>query len=151
MAIGISKKCYYALRAVFELAIECSDEPVTVQEIASVQDVPQRFLEVILNELRRAGIVVSRRGNSGGYLLANGPDNTTVAEVIEAIQGPISVGTGPLGQHAGGAYFCGDAAVERLWEEMNASLAGVCHGRTLTDLVDWEKCSQRAPSPDYAI
>jgi len=151
MAIGISRKCYYALRAVFELAIGDSDEPVTVQEIASVQNVPQRFLEVILSELRRAGVVVSRRGNSGGYLLANGPDNTTVAEVIEAVQGPISVGSGPQAQHAGGAYFCGDAAFERLWDEMNGSLASVCRSRSLADLVDWEKCSKRAPSPDYAI
>jgi Rrf2 family cysteine metabolism transcriptional repressor len=151
MAIRISKKCYYALRAVFELALRDSVDPVTVQEIASVQDMPARFLEAILNELRQAGIVVSHRGNAGGYLLAKPPDKTTVAEVIEVIQGPISIAKMPDRTHGARMYFCGDAALERLWQCMNDSIAGVCLETSFADLVAWEKSSKRTAVPDYSI
>ncbi|MHC4807793.1 MAG: RrF2 family transcriptional regulator, partial [Planctomycetota bacterium] len=87
----ISKKCRYALRAIFELALRDSGQPVKIHEIAGAQNVPPRFLEVILNELRHAGFVDSRRGNGGGYMLARDAKDLTVGEVIEYIQGPISV------------------------------------------------------------
>jgi len=151
MAIRISKKCYYALRAVFELALRNSADPVPVQEIASVQDMPARFLEAILNELRQAGIILSHRGNAGGYLLAKSPAKTTVAEVIEVIQGPISIARTPEKEHATAMYFCGDAALERLWQRMNDSITGVCRETSFADMVTWEKSSKRAPVPDYSI
>ena len=66
MAIKISKKCDYALRAIFELAFRSTSRPVAVQEIAAAQNIPPRFLEIILNELRQVGLVASHRGNAGG-------------------------------------------------------------------------------------
>ena len=81
----ISKKCYYALRALFELALRQTAAPVAVAEIASAQDIPARFLETILNELRHAGLVVSHRGNAGGYSLAAPAEKTTVADIVEVM------------------------------------------------------------------
>ena len=74
----ISKKCQYALRAVFELAVRNTGQPVKIQQIAGAQNIPPRFLEVILNQLRHAGFVESRRGNEGGYMLAPGAEELTV-------------------------------------------------------------------------
>jgi len=87
----ISKRCQYALRAVFELGLRKTDQPVKIQEIAGAQNIPPRFLEVILNQLRHAGFVDSRRGSEGGYMLAQAPEDLTVGQVIRYIQGPFSM------------------------------------------------------------
>ena len=77
----ISKKCQYALRAVFELASRNNNEPVKTHDIARSQRISPRFTEVILNELKHGGFVESKRGNVGGYLLARSPDDLTVKEM----------------------------------------------------------------------
>lgn len=151
MSIRISKKCYYALRAVFELASRPSGEPVAVQKIASVQDAPPRFLEAILNELRQAEIVVSQRGNGGGYMLARAPEEISVASVIEVIQGPISIGIPPKNSHDAGAYFRGDAAIKKLWHRMDDSMEKVCRETSVSDLVQWERSSNASAVPNYSI
>lgn len=144
----ISKKCSYALRAVLELAFRDSSEPVPVQEIASAQDIPPRFLEIILNELRQTGVVASHRGNAGGYTLAEVPHRISAAQVIEAIEGPLSIGAGTADP---GKYLRGDAALERLWMSMNASITEVCQNANFETLMEWERRSRRVPVPDYAI
>jgi Rrf2 family protein len=151
MSIGISKKCSYALRAVFELAFRATSEPITVQEIAGVQGIPVRFLEVILSELRQAGVVASHRGNAGGYVLARPARRITVAQVIEAIEGPMSVGAASTDGRAVGQYFRGDSALASLWTKVNESMTGVCQDANFEDLVEWERRSDRAPVPDYSI
>lgn len=151
MAIKVSKKCGYALRAVFELAFRGSSEPVTVQDIAEAQGIPPRFLEIILNELRQAGIVASHRGNAGGYSLAELPRRVTVAQVIEAIEGPISIGAGTGDPGQRGRHLRGDAALEQLWASVNGSMTQICRDATLEALVECERRSQRSTVPDYAI
>ena len=88
--VRISRKCEYALRAVFELATVDDGRPVKTHRIAAAQNIPIRFLEVILNELRHAGIVESRRGNAGGYMLARPPANISLAEVIRLMDGALA-------------------------------------------------------------
>lgn len=147
----ISKKCYYALRALFELALRRTAAPVAVAEIASAQDIPARFLETILNELRHAGLVISHRGNAGGYSLAAPAEKTTVADVVEVMEGPISVvaADGAGGGH--GKYLCGDCALEAFWETVNESITQVCRKTSLADLVKRERMSEHRPVPDYVI
>ncbi|MHC4517110.1 MAG: RrF2 family transcriptional regulator [Planctomycetota bacterium] len=145
----ISRKCHYALRAVYELASRRSAAPVAVAQIAEAQGIPPRFLESILNQLRHAGLVLSHRGNAGGYTLAASPEGITVAQVIEAAQGPISIAASPgNGPHG---YFAGDAAFERLWETLDASMAQCCGQTSFADLMGWEMQSQRRPVLDYVI
>jgi len=151
VSIKISKKCHYALRAVFELACRGDSAPVTVLELAKAQEMPTRFLEVILSELRQAGIVAARRGNAGGYTLAALPRKTTVAQVIEAIEGPISIGAMANGEDEANSCFNGGSALEDLWTEVNESISGICQGANFEDLVEREKRSQRRPVPDYSI
>lgn len=148
MAIKISKKCHYALRAVFELTARRTAAPIAVAQIAEAQGIPPRFLEGILNQLRHAGLVVSHRGNTGGYTLATAPEDITVAQVIEATQGPISMAASN-GQPCG--YIAGDAAFEQFWETLDASMLQCCGQTTFADLMKWEMRSERRPVLDYVI
>jgi Rrf2 family cysteine metabolism transcriptional repressor len=81
----ISQKCQYALRAVFELAVRTKEGPIKVGVIAEAQAIPTRFLEVILNQLKRGGFVESRRGNAGGYALAKSPAELTMGDIIRFV------------------------------------------------------------------
>jgi Rrf2 family cysteine metabolism transcriptional repressor len=85
----ISTKCQYALRAVYELALSNHGGVMTIGDIAKAQRVPQRYLEGILNQLRKGGLLEAQRGRSGGYRLAKVADEITVGEVVRLIDGPI--------------------------------------------------------------
>ena len=85
----ISARADYAVRALTELAAR-SGEPVTAESIARAQSVPLKFLLGILGELRRAGLVRSQRGPSGGYLLDRDPSTITIADVMRAVDGPLA-------------------------------------------------------------
>jgi Rrf2 family protein len=84
--LGISQKCQYALRAMFELSLRYNAGTVSsVADIAKTQNIPQRFLEQIFSKLKSGGYIESRRGNQGGYLLAKQPSEISVGEVIRFV------------------------------------------------------------------
>lgn len=85
----ISYKGDYALKAMLELAINFSSGTMTITELAKRADIPFKFLEQVLLDLKRAGFLESRRGTHGGYLLAKHPAKITLGEVIRFIEGPI--------------------------------------------------------------
>ena len=86
----LSQKARYGLRALVELA-RAGDQQLTAGEIAARADAPRKFLEAILLELSRRGLVLSRRGKFGGYVLARQPADITFAEVIRVIDGPLAL------------------------------------------------------------
>ncbi|WMT92403.1 Rrf2 family transcriptional regulator [Pelagibacterium sp. H642] len=86
----ISQKARYALRALVALTRAGEGESLMISEIAADQDIPKKFLEQILLELKRNGIVMSKRGKSGGYLLLKAPGQTSFGEVLRIIDGPIA-------------------------------------------------------------
>src|SRR5690349_25049796 len=87
----ISQKAKYALRALVALVrASHHGEPVLISEISRGQAIPKKFLEQILLELKRAGIVMSRRGRLGGYVLLRAPEQVTFGEVLRLIDGPIA-------------------------------------------------------------
>lgn len=85
----ISTKCQYALRAVYEIARSNRERILTIGGIAKAQRIPQRYLEGILNQLRKGGLLEAQRGRSGGYRLAKDAGEITVGEVVRLIDGPI--------------------------------------------------------------
>lgn len=87
----LSQKARYALRALVELAREPEQGQLTASELATRADAPRKFLESILLELARRGVVVSRRGKFGGYVLARAPESISFAEVIRVIDGPLAL------------------------------------------------------------
>ena len=133
----ISAKTDYALRAVVELAAAEPGEPVKAERLATAQDVPLKFLENILAQLRQAGIVDSRRGPEGGYLLARPADEVTLADVIRSIDGPLA---GIQGRRPQDVEYVGHAAGLRdVWVAVRSSLRGVLEHVTLADVAAGEQ------------
>jgi len=145
------KKCQYALRALFELGLRDPGQPVKIHQIAAAQNIPPRFLEVILNQLRHAGFVESRRGNEGGYMLARAAEDLTVGEVIRYIHGPIIMTTDNELEPNGTNVFYGDHAFKQLWESVNSAISQVCDNTTFAELVEYEKAKKTARVPNYSI
>ena len=85
--MNISVKGEYALHAVFDLALQPPGEPVRIADIARRQQIPQKFLELILAGLKQGGFVESRRGAEGGYLLAKPADSLIIGDVIRFMEG----------------------------------------------------------------
>jgi Rrf2 family protein len=148
-SVRVSAKADYALRAVIELAVVGGDAPVKGERIAQAQEIPLKFLENILGDLRHAGVVRSQRGVDGGYWLARPADEITVAEVIRGVEGPIANvrGVGPEQvEYAGSAE-----RLREVWIAVRANLRAVLEQVTIADLASGElplTVEQLASNPD---
>ncbi len=149
--MGISQKCQYAVRALLELAKRPDQTPVPTAEIANRQAIPQRFLEVILNELKAVGLVEARRGPRGGFLLACDPEELTVGRVIRLIEGsldPVRCTRGPDQRDCALSDRC---SLLELWQKAKAAVEAVYDGATFADLARRENELERQPVTDYSI
>jgi Rrf2 family protein len=136
--VRVSAKADYAVRAMVELAGGDASEgaPAKGEAIANAQEIPMRFLENILGELRTHGLVHSRRGSDGGYWLGREPDAITLAEIIRAVEGPLAT---VRGEAADELTYRGDAAsLERVWLALRANIRQVLESVTLADVVAGE-------------
>ena len=128
----ISAKADYAVRVAAELAAATPKQPVKGEHLATAQEIPLKFLENILGSLRTAGIVASKRGAEGGYLLAQKPADVTVADVIRAVDGPLGA---VRGEPPEDLTYPGPAKrVVDVWIAARASLRTVLEHVTLADL-----------------
>jgi Rrf2 family protein len=89
MAVRVSAKSDYALRALIEMVVREDGKAVSAEELGKLQEIPHGFLQAILADLRKADIVLSQRGPSGGWRLARPASAVTVADVIRAVDGPL--------------------------------------------------------------
>lgn len=87
----LSKKNQYAIKAAGYLALKYNNGPVGITEIATQKNIPLKFLETILLELKNKGFLNSKKGKGGGYFLAKSPDKINLAGIIRAIDGPIAM------------------------------------------------------------
>ncbi|MFJ4921132.1 RrF2 family transcriptional regulator [Streptomyces sp. NPDC088725] len=128
----ISARTDYAVRAMAELASH-PDDPLKAEDVASRQDIPVRFLFVVLRELRQARLVHSRRGPEGGYVLARPAQDITLADIIRTMDGPlVSVRDLRLTD----LTYPGSAALlPDVWRAVRTSLREVLESTTLADLV----------------
>ena len=149
--MGMSQKCQYALRAVFDLARRHGSDPITVGEIAEAQAIPPRFLELILGQLRQGGFVESRRGVHGGYLLAVDPQSLTVGEIIRFIEGSVA----PVRCVAAGVEtdcpLSGHCAFIGMWSRARDAATEVYDSTTFRNLVDEEQASSDRYVGSYSI
>lgn len=148
--LGVSQKCQYALRAIFELALRCpTDSVTTVAEISEKQKIPIRFLEQILARLRAGGYVDSRRGNQGGYVMGVSPSSISVGEIIRFIEGPddsVDCLKKSSGNHC---PFDSSCVFKDLWERAQSSIVEIFDSTSFQDLVD--KYRQSSNGSDYNI
>jgi Rrf2 family protein len=132
--VRITAKADYAVRAAVELA--AAGEMITAEQIAEAQRIPLNFLENILRDLRRAGLVESRRGQAGGYVLARPAGAITLADVIRAVEGPLANVRGMPPEtldYSGSAEKLRDA-----WVALRAGVRSVLEGVTVADVARGE-------------
>ncbi len=149
--MGLSRKCQYALRGIFELAKRRGSGPATVRQIASAQEIPPRFLDLIFSELRQGGFIESRRGRKGGYLLRLPPDQLSVGQVIRSIDGSWAPVAGTDEQVPGRPTFHGNRAFVSIWAEVRDVVGKIYDSKTFQDLLDEEQALIDQRGPDYAI
>lgn len=145
----VTQKCQYALRALFELALQGNHKPVKIALVAERQRIPFRFLEVILSQLKQGGFVESRRGTEGGYLLARRPEEITVGDIVRFIDGPqIEDEQARLEQSdpPGEVDLFGP-----IWDQARAAVFQVFDGLSLADLLAQYEASTRRFVPNYVI
>ena len=131
----VSAKADYAVRAAVELAA-AESPPVKGEAISQAQEIPLKFLENILSELRHPGIVRSQRGTEGGYWLARPAEEVTLADVIRAVEGPLATVRGSSPETL---RFEGTAQpLNKLWVAVRANLRAVLETVTLADVASGE-------------
>ena len=131
----LSCKCEYALLALLELATQYNEgEPLQIRQIATQQNIPDRYLEQLLATLRRGGLVKSQRGAKGGYILAREPWKITLLEVLNCLEG-----LDPSPSEAANRRTVEITVVQEIWHEAAQAANLVLQKYTLQDL-----CDQRA-------
>jgi Rrf2 family protein len=134
--VRVSTKSDYALRALIELAAEPADRAVTADELGRRQDIPHGFLQSILGDLRKAGILLSQRGQSGGWRMARPPYAVTIADVIRAVDGPI---VSVYGVRPEAVEYQGRAEILKpVWVAARDALREVLETVTIAQLADGE-------------
>ena len=128
----VSAKVDYAVRAGAELAAAAGAGPVKGDTLAKAQGIPLKFLENILLDLKHAGLVQSQRGVEGGYWLAKGPGEISLADVIRAVEGPIA---NVRGQRPEQVEYAGAAeSLREVWIAVRGNLRTVLETVTLEDV-----------------
>jgi Rrf2 family protein len=128
----VSAKVDYAVRALLELAV-ADDGPVKGERIAQAQEIPLKFLENILIDLRHANIVRAQRGAEGGYWLARPANEVTLGEIIRAVEGPLASVRGEPPEDV--TYPGAAEHLRTVWVAVRASLRSVVDELTLADVV----------------
>lgn len=147
----VTQKSQYALRALFELALRADAGPIRIEDIAKAQGIPQRFLGVVLSELKRVGLVEAKRGPRGGYQLARSPRDITVAEILESSQGPFATVQCLSDPASSDCIFKGDCVFLSLWERARIAVTEVYESTTLQALVDRDSERGAPGAYDYSI
>lgn len=127
----ISAKVDYAVRTLVELAA-ADTTPVKAEYLAAAQAISHKFLEAVLGDLRRAGLVNSRRGPDGGYWLGRDADRIAVADVIRAIEGPLASVRGERPEEV--EYEGAAAPLQQVWIAVRVNLRAVLEEVTVADI-----------------
>ena len=137
-----STRTEYGVRVMVELARRSGDGPVSLTDIAATDGLPLAYLEHLVARLRKAGLVESRRGARGGYLLAHPATDISMAEVVEALEGSIAP-IECISQSPDGALVCSREAdadhvcpTKLLWTRVQGSIVGTLQETRLSDLVE---------------
>ncbi|WP_294552336.1 Rrf2 family transcriptional regulator [uncultured Pseudoflavonifractor sp.] len=138
----ISTKGRYALRLMLDLAVQPGDSAVPLRDVAERQEISDKYLEQIVTQLARGGLVRSVRGAGGGYLLTRAPEDYTVGEILRQLEGNLA----PVSCVSGGAC-CGRAdrcVTLEVWQQIQEAVDNVVDNITLADLVKryHEKCRE---------
>ena len=142
----VSTRGDYACRALLSLTLHPDETPTSVRDIAERTGLPQPYLEQILLALKGAGLVRSKRGVGGGYVLAHDPAEITLAQVVSAVDGPIVVGDFGEPHQNGACDHEGQCVLLAVWADTGQFIRRLLEGRTLADVAAIAR--GRAPWPE---
>ena len=128
----ISCKVEYGIRALLDLALHAQGEPSLSRETAQRQGIPETYLNQLLLQLRRSGLVTSVRGPRGGHMLARPANTITVLEIMEALEGPLVV----VAEGMPAMPTETDAILSSLWDDLRATMRDHLSRTTLQELVE---------------
>lgn len=131
----LSNKGRYAIQAMFDLAFHASEESAQVRDICERQQIPPRFLEQVFQDLRRAGLVRSKRGPRGGYQLACPPEEIRLGDVIRAVDGPIQL-THPNPPQEGDETPTSMQVTQHILSEVTRQVDACLDATTVADMCD---------------
>ncbi len=129
----ITYKGDYALKTILDLSLHYGNSPITIHDLAKRADIPIKFLEQILLDLKKGGFVESRRGKVGGYLLAKKPSQIRMGDVIRFIDGPIE----PIACVAKNYKGCGsiyNCVLRGVWQRLNKDACNIVDNISFEDL-----------------
>jgi Rrf2 family cysteine metabolism transcriptional repressor len=132
--LKLSTKGRYGLKAMYDLALNYGDEPVSLKSIAERQGISENYLEQLMANLRKAGLVRSIRGAYGGYLLSREPSKITVGDVLRALEGPIGLVDCVLEQDAVKCLKYENCITRTVWEKISDSIVKTIDSITLQDM-----------------
>ena len=130
--MNISKKAEYAIKAVINIAKHTNNKPLQISEISKTESIPTKFLEQILLNLKNNGILTSKRGANGGYLLAKSKDDISIGMILDIIDGPFD----PIGIHSGNHLSAG---LEKCFGQMIEIVNGHLNQFTIKDVLEIEE------------
>jgi len=141
----ITYKGDYALKSILYLSVHYGNKPVPINEMASHLDIPIKFLEQILLDLKRGHFVESRRGKVGGYILAKLPSQIKLGEVVRFVDGPIE----PIACVDKNYLGCGDTykcTFRKIWQDVNKATSDIIDNITFEDLANRIKAQEKKVS-----
>jgi Rrf2 family protein len=145
--VKVSTRGDYASRALLSLALHQAEAgPTSVRDLAERTGLPQPYLEQILLALKGAGLVRSKRGVGGGYVLARTPETITLGQIVSAVDGPISAGDFGEPHTNGACDHEGQCALLDVWSEVGQTMRTYLDSYTLADMVE-RATGLRAPVP----
>ena len=144
----VSTRGDYAARALLSLALRGSDRPTSVKEIAERTSLPQPYLEQILLALKGAGVVRSKRGVGGGYVLAREPAAITLGDIVSAVDGPIAVGDFGEPHQNGACDHEGQCVLLAVWAGVGDEMRRLLDGLTLADVAAMARGQKPWPAAD---
>ena len=135
----LSTKGRYGLRAIIDLARYSEKEPVSISSIAARQDISERYLEQLVGLLRKAGLVKSIRGASGGYVLAKEMHDISVGDVLRALEGDLEPVKCQAFEEGVGCSASGECVTKYVWQKINDSINQTVNNMKLSELVNESK------------
>ena len=132
--LKLSTKGQYGVRAMFELAKNYDQGPLTIKEIAARQGVSVSYLEQLLNRLRKSKLITSQKGPGGGYLINKKPDEISVGMILHSLEGPVAI-TQCLDPSAKGCKRVDGCVARLLWKSLGEKIEDFLETINLRDLV----------------
>ena len=144
----LSTKGRYGLKAMFELALNYGEEPISIKYISEKQNVSERYLEQIFSKLKKADLVKSIRGAQGGYFLARRPDEISVGDILNVLEGPITISD--CLKEEGSCSNSSKCVTRLVWKKMKNAIDEVVNTTFLQDMVDdWNRVDELSDDDNF--